>query len=82
MLLKFASSFGFHGWLMIAGALILLSVPNEARAVSCQGGTTTVCGVTVPLPAMTFLGNIAIVPVPAFVFRDLYPKNLDFSFSV
>lgn len=67
---------------MVVMGLIMLFIPVSAAAVGCQGGSVSVCGVSIPFPDKTPLDTSVIVHIPADVLGDSYSANSNLNFTV
>ena len=65
----------------ITGTALFLASPAKADIGGCHGGTTIVCGATIPLPAVTPVGDTANVHIPASVLGDSYATNSNLFFT-
>ena len=67
----------------LLGFLTLLPSPSYAYGEgSCSGGEITVCGVPIPMPALTTVGNTATVHVPPALLGDSAAQNPNVTFTV
>ena len=66
--------------LMVMLAGTLFSTACLAETINCQGGNASVCGISIPFPDVTAIGNSTEVHVPASVLGDSYSANSNLHF--